>query len=119
LNLLLLGGTVFIPFATQTLGSYPTTHAATLLYGIVLSACSTSYNAMLAHIVRSGAFSESVSAKDVAATVMAYRVGWFTYVTATLVALVAPLVSFALYILIALYYLVPRGVDDDLERHHA
>jgi hypothetical protein len=30
------------------------------------------------------------------------------------VALIVPVVSVALYVLIALYYLVPRGVDTDL-----
>lgn len=115
LNLLLLSSTVFIPFATATLGSYPTMHAATFLYGVVLSLCSTFYNIMLWHLVRSTAFYEGLGASSIAATVTAYRVGWFTYVVATIVSLFLPLVSFALYIIIALYYLVPRGVDDDLE----
>lgn len=115
LSLLLLGSTVFIPFATATLGSYPTMHAATFLYGLVLSSCSTFYNLILWHIVRSKAFHESIGAASVAATVRAYRVGWFTYVIAAIVALFVPLLSFALYVAIAGYYLVPRGVDDDLE----
>jgi uncharacterized membrane protein len=115
LNLLLLGSTAFIPFATATLGAYPTTHAATFLYGVVLTACSTSYNLMLWHLVRSHAFHESVNARSIRATVVGYRVGWLTYVLAMVVALFLPVVSFALYIAIALYYLVPRGVDKDLE----
>jgi uncharacterized membrane protein len=114
LNLVLLASTAFIPFATATLGAYPATHAATVLYGLVLSMCSTSYNLMLQHLVRSAAFDKSVSATDVRGTVVAYRVGWLTYVTATVVALFLPRVSFALYVLIALYYVVPRGIDDDL-----
>jgi uncharacterized membrane protein len=115
LNLLLLGSTAFIPFATATLGAYPATHASTFLYGVVLSMCSTSYNLMLWHLVRSQAFDESVKTRYVRATVIAYRVGWLTYVLATVVALFLPVVSFALYIAIAIYYLVPRGVDTDLE----
>jgi uncharacterized membrane protein len=115
LNLLLLGSTVFIPFATSTLGFYPTTRPATFLYGLVLSACATSYNLMLLHLVRSRAFNESVKTETIKSTVVAYRVGWLTYAGATLVALVSPVTSFALYILIAAYYLVPRGVDDDLD----
>jgi uncharacterized membrane protein len=115
LNLLLLSSTAFIPFATATLGTYPTSHAATLLYGVVLSICATWYNAILQHLVHSRAFHDSVSAERIQGTVKAYRIGWLTYVSATLVALLAPLVSFALYILIAVYYLVPRGIDDDLE----
>jgi uncharacterized membrane protein len=115
LNLLLLSSTVFIPFATSTLGFYPSTHAATFLYGCVLSACSTSFNLLLWHLVRSHAFDESVKPERIRATVTAYRVGWVTYVGATLVALVLPVASFALYVLIAAYYLIPRGVDDDFD----
>ena len=114
-NLLLLSSTVFIPFATATLGTYPTTHVATFLYGVVLSICATWYNVILLHLVRSGAFHETVTRERIAGTIKAYRVGWLTYVSATLVALVIPLVSFALYVLIAIYYVVPRGVDDDLD----
>ncbi len=118
LNLLLLASTAFIPFATATLGAYPTTHAATFLYGVVLTLCSTSYNLLLGHLVRSHAFHESVNARYIRATVVAYRVGWLTYVLAAVVALFLPVVSFALYIAIALYYLVPRGVDKDLSPGH-
>ena len=114
LNLLLLGGTAFIPFATGTLGSYPTSTPATFLYGLVLSYCSTIYNLMLAHLIRVRAFAPSVTPQTVAATVRAYRVGWIGYVAATLLALVLPVVSFAAYVAIAAYYLVPRGVDDDI-----
>lgn len=114
LNLLLLGCTVFIPFATATLGTYPTTHAATFLYGVVLMGCSTCYNVMLIHLIRARAFKPEVGGATIQATVTAYRVGWATYGAATLVALVAPVASFALYILIAGYYLLPRGVDADL-----
>jgi uncharacterized membrane protein len=115
LNLPLLGATVLVPFVTATLGSYPTTHAATFLYGLVLSACATFYNLMLWHLVQSNAFLEFVTPRDIRGTLTAYRVGWLTYVLATAVALFVPLASFALYILIAIYYLVPRGVDTDLE----
>lgn len=115
LNLLLLSSTVFIPFVTSTLGFYPASHAATFLYGLVLSACSTWYNVLLWHLVRSRAFDDSAKPERIKSTVVAYRVGWLTYVAATLVALVFPVASFALYVLIALYYIVPRGVDDDFE----
>ena len=46
-----------------------------------------------------------------ATVVVCIRTGWFTYVLATAVALFLPVVSFAAYIAIALYYVVPRGVD--------
>ena len=114
LNLLLLGGTAFIPFATSTLGSYPAFKASTFLYGLTLTYCATVYNLLLAHLVRRRAFSPSVNAGTVASTVRAYRIGWAGYAAATLLALVLPVVSFGAYLAIALYYLVPRGVDADI-----
>lgn len=113
LNLILLSGTVFIPFATTTLGTNPTLHASTFLYGCVLTYCSIAYNAILGHLIKTRAFLPSVSDDALRGTLTAYRVGLGTYVTATVVSLVFPLVSFALYVLITLYYFVPRGVDTD------
>jgi uncharacterized membrane protein len=116
LNLLLLGVVAFIPFATSTLGAYPRTRPATFLYGLTLTSSATAYNLLLAHLVRSGAFAGDVGAATIRQTIVAYRVGWATYTTAMLVSLVAPVLSFALYLLVAAYYLVPRGVDTDLAR---
>ena len=113
-NLLLLGGTVFIPFATSTLGSYPTMTAAALLYGLTLSWTATSYNLMLNHLVRTRAFHESVKDAAIAATVRAYRTGWVVYAVAALLAFVLPVLSVAAYIIIAIYYLVPRGLESDV-----
>lgn len=114
LNLLLLAGTAFIPFATATLGAYPTTHASAFLYGIVLSYCATIYNVLLKHLIRRRAFIDSVDDATIRSTVRAYRVGWVIYVISTLLALLAPVVSFAAYVVVAVYYLVPRGVDADI-----
>jgi uncharacterized membrane protein len=111
LNLLLLAGTVVIPFATSTLGTYPTMHASTLLYGIVLTYCSICYNLLLEHLIASGAL--ELAPERIARTRFAYRVGLVTYVTSTLLALVLPLLSFAAYIAIAFYYFIPHGADAD------
>ncbi len=112
-NLLLLAATVLIPFATTTLGSYPTLSASTFLYGVVLSTSATFYNLMLLHLVRSNAFEPEIDPAAIAATVRGYRMGWVVYVAATLIALVLPIVSFALYLLIVVYFVVPRGADSD------
>ncbi|MBV9232414.1 MAG: DUF1211 domain-containing protein [Candidatus Eremiobacteraeota bacterium] len=113
-NLLLLASTVLIPFATTTLGSYPTFAAAAFLYGAVLSACATFYNLMLLHLVRSRSFEPEVTQSTVDETVRGYRVGWVIYVCAMLIALLLPLVSFGLYLVVVLYFLVPRGADADV-----
>jgi uncharacterized membrane protein len=112
-NLLLLASTVLIPFATTTLGAYPAMPAAAFLYGCVLSACAAFYNLMLWHLVGSGAFAPEVDPATIAATVRGYRTGLFVYAGATLVALVLPILSFAAYLAIVIYFIVPRGADSD------
>jgi uncharacterized membrane protein len=112
-NLLLLAGAVLIPFATTTLGSYPTLSASTFLYGVVLSCCATFYNLLLLHLAHSNAFAPEVPRETIASTIRGYRTGWVVYVAATLVALVLPLVSFAAYLMVVVYFLVPRGADSD------
>lgn len=113
-NLLLLAATVLIPFATTTLGSYATYSAATFLYGLVLSSCATFYNLMLLHLVRAKAFMPEVDEATIGFTLRGYRTGWLVYVGATLVGLVLPLVSFGLYLLVVVYFLIPRGADSDV-----
>ncbi len=113
-NLLLLAATVLIPFATTTLGSYPTYSASTFLYGVVLSTCASFYNLMLIHLVCTKAFAPEVDGATIAFTVRGYRTGWIVYVGATLVALVLPVLSFALYLLVVVYFLIPRGADSDV-----
>ena len=113
LNLGLLGTTVFIPFATASLGAYPTMRPSTFLYGLTLTSTATSFNALLTHLTRSRAFASNVMPATIRQTTSAYRVAWTTYGIATLVSLVAPILSFALYLAIVGYFLVPRGVDTD------
>ena len=115
LNLLLLAGTAFIPFATSTLGSYPAMHASTFLYGVVLAFCSTANNLMFVHLMRTHAFYDNVGGATIAQTTRAYRGAWVTYVAAAMLALLAPIASFAAYLAIVFYFLIPRGVDADLD----
>ena len=115
-NLALLGGAAFIPFATSALGNYPTLRPTTFLYGLALSYCATAYNFMLGHLVRTRAFLPEIDASVVGQTVRAYRIGWAGYIAATLLALVVPIGAFAAYIAIAIYYLIPRGLDADLDQ---
>jgi len=115
LNLLLLAATAFIPFATSMLGANPILKSSTFLYGLTLSTTATAYNLMLMRLVASRAFAPSVSEQTIRRTISAYRVGWITYALATIVALFLPVVAFAAYLAIAVYYSIPRGVDSDIE----
>jgi uncharacterized membrane protein len=106
---------VFIPFATSTLGAYPTLHASTFLYGVVLTYCSIVFNLLLQYLIRHQAIRADVGAARIAATVRAYRVGLAVYVVAMLIALLFPLASFAAYVAIVGYYMIPQGLDADLD----
>lgn len=114
LNLVLLGVTVFIPFATSTLGAYPTMRSSTFLYGLTLTSSATVYNLLAMHLNRSGAFGVNATRSTVRQTLVSYRVGWATYTIATLASLLAPVLSFALYLLVAAYFLFPHGLDADI-----
>lgn len=115
-NLGLLCVVAFIPFATSVLGAYPVARPATFLYGLTLTASATCYNVMLHHLTARHAFRPDVAKGAVRATARAYRVGLTTYALATLGAFVAPIASFALYLLVVAYFAIPRGVDADLGR---
>lgn len=114
LNLVLLVVTVFVPFATSTLGAYPDMRSTTFLYGLTLSSAATAYNMLLMHLVKSGAFSGHVTKSTIYSTLVAYRVGWITYAIATALSLVAPMLGFGLYLLVIAYYLIPQGADTDI-----
>ncbi len=114
LNLLLLAGTVFIPFATSVLGTYPTMHSSTFLYGAVLSYTGTVYNILVNYLIATKVFAPSVGAEIVMSTRQAFLLALLTYYVAMLLALWWPLVSFAAYIAITLYGLIPHGVDEYL-----
>jgi TMEM175 potassium channel family protein len=114
INLVLLGITAFIPFATAVLGEYSTQRPAAVLYGLTLTAASITYNALLHYLIRKRMFRTFVTQNALRGTVFHYRVGLTVYVAATIIAFIVPVVSFALYWAITLYYLFPRGVDADL-----
>jgi uncharacterized membrane protein len=113
LNLLLLGITAFIPFSTAVLGTYFALKPAPVMYGFTLDAASITYNGILHYLIRQRAFLPGVTDDALKQTVFHYRVGLLTYLAATVIAFFWPLVSFALYGAITLYYLFPRGVDAD------
>jgi uncharacterized membrane protein len=115
LNLWLLAATVFIPFATSVLGSYPRLRPAAFLYGMTLTSSATAFNVLVWHLTRSHAFDHTVPFAAVRQTIVWYRIGLATYFAAMLTSFVAPLLSFALYLLVAAWFLLPRGVDTDFD----
>lgn len=113
LNLILLGITAFIPFATGLLGSYSWSRSAACLYGLTLTASATIFNLLMMHLARSNAFLPGISQRAIHDTAVSYRIAWLTYAVGTAIALASPRISFAFYIGIAIFHLIPRGVDSD------
>lgn len=114
INLVLLGITAFIPFATAVLGAYSALRPAAVLYGLTLTAASITYNGLLHYLIARKMFCSFVTPAALRDTVFHYRVGLAVYIAATIIAFIFPVVSFALYWAITLYYFFPRGVDADL-----
>jgi uncharacterized membrane protein len=113
LNLSLLAVTVFVPFATSVLGTYPSLRPAAFLYSMTLTSSATAFNLLVWHLTRTHAVDRNIPFATVRQTVVSYRIGLATYFVATLKSLLAPLLSFALYLLVAALFLFPRGVDTD------
>jgi uncharacterized membrane protein len=116
INLMLLGATVFVPFATTTLGMYPSMRTSTFLYGLVLTTIAILFNLLLKHLIDAHAFVQDVTADVIKPTVVAYRFGLIGYVCAMFLALASPAASFIAYLGIAAYYLIPRGLDADIRQ---
>jgi len=69
------------------------------------------FNALAYHLRRTHAFSSDVDNATIRQTVRAFRFGWLAYLLAALVSFASPIASFALYLLIGLYFFIPRGID--------
>lgn len=114
LNLLLLAGAVFVPFATTVLGTYPAMHTSAFLYGAVLSYTGTVYNLLMNYVIASKSVAHSVRSEVLMDSRRVFLIGLVTYYVAMLLALWWPVVSIAAYIAITVYGFVPHGVDEDL-----
>jgi uncharacterized membrane protein len=114
LNVFFLMFIAFIPFPTRLLALDIRTsdaQAAALLYGITLTAVAILFNALW----RYAAWGRQLLRADAEERVVrgisrSYVVGPVSYLTATLVALVSPVASAALYAAIAVFYVLDSAV---------
>jgi len=114
LNVLFLAVIAFIPFPTRLLSLYITTgdaKAAALAYGVTLTLTAVMFNA----IWRYAAWGRRLIRQDADPKVLSgigrsYLPGPIIYFVATVVALVSPQLSAALYGLIALFYVLESSI---------
>jgi TMEM175 potassium channel family protein len=106
----------FIPFPTRLIAEYLTddfsnARAATITFGITLSVTAAFFNALWLYASRSRRLlREDADETLVLGITKSFRPGVPTYVAATLVGIVNPLVSFILYTVIATIYVVESSV---------
>lgn len=111
-NLLFLMTVAFIPFPTAVIAQYGDVPAAVLFYGFVLLVSAVLSNLMWMYIVRNGYLDETmITAGDVARASRRYAAGAVIYVVALAIAPFAPRISIVLYALLAIFYLLPGGLE--------
>lgn len=109
-NMLLLMGTVLIPFSTALIARFPGMAPSAFVYGFVFTWTATAFKLLLGHIVSVPSCND-FEAQETKTTIVRYNIGLAVYASAMVIALFAPFVSIAAYALIALYFFLPGGID--------
>lgn len=113
LNVLFLLPVAFIPFPTAVVAQHiqepEAGTVAVLVYGATSTFVAIMFNVLWAyayrtHLIRASAAADERSAGG------GFRLGPFVYLAATLVALVSPLLSMALFAGLAVYWMLPRRI---------
>jgi uncharacterized membrane protein len=112
MNALLLLGVSFIPFPTALLGDYPSNPLAVAFFGVALALMGLAFVAIRAYaLTHRDLFKEGV---DIAAfkvgTQRTLIFGPLLYVAGAAAAWLAPVLAFAIYAFIPIYFIFPRDV---------
>ena len=110
LNVMLLAITAFVPYVTNVVGTYPTLPAAAVLYSITLLAGTVVGKLIADHLVASNAYKGEVS-QGAAAAMQRLNVAVYIRIVGLVFAFFLPVVSYALYWVIIIYYLSASGID--------
>lgn len=111
LNAMFLVVAAFVPYATNVAGTYPTLPAAAVLYSVVLLAGALLGFLMARHLVESGAYKDGVP-DGVRATYRRIRFSLYIRVAGLVFAFFWPIVSYAIYWVMILYYLSFTVIDN-------
>ena len=113
-NVIFLMLIAFIPFPTRLLAldiRTPDAEAAALAYGVTLTMTAILFNVLWRYAARNGRLlREDADEKVVQGITRSYLLGPISFLTATLVALVNPVVSAALYVAIAVFYVLESSL---------
>jgi uncharacterized membrane protein len=112
LNLLLLLGVSFVPFATavlaENLNESDSRRVATLLYAGTFTATAIFFNALWLYASRGNRLMDRhTSAARIRSRTMRYLPGPFLYAAGLPLALISPWLTLGLYVMLAVFYLLP------------
>ncbi len=114
INVFFLMFIAFIPFPTRLLALYIRSdgaQAAALAYGITLTATAILFNVMWRYAATGRRLlRQDADQKVVDGIGRSYLLGPVSYVTATLAALISPVLSAALYLAIAVFYVLESSI---------
>lgn len=108
MNLNLLFWMSIIPIPTGFLGSHYTEPIASVFYGFVLFMNSISFTLMGAYATKKGLFSGQIPMDIQKRNMRRNRLGLGLYVSAMILSYISVYISFAIFILVAAMYFMPR-----------
>lgn len=112
LNSFLLLTVSFVPFAANLIGNYPWTASASLVYGATLFVASLMYIFVWKYALVRGFVSSKAEGDFIKKSNRVLLIGPMLYGIATLCVFVSSILSFFLFILIPVLYVLPGPVDD-------
>lgn len=107
LNGLCLFFIVLIPFPTALVGEYPFQPVSSVIYGTLLSLTSISHVILYWYVTKEGLFDESIPPEVVEKGFKRMQIGLIFYTIGAISALIFLPASYIIYILIAMYFLIP------------
>ncbi len=112
LNMLLLLAMSFIPFPTGFIGEYPWNGTALALFAVALMVAAISFHLMWRRARTAGLFHVHVEGEVVRRAINRGVLGPVLYALAAALAFVVPLGSWLLFVVVPLYYAIPRRTLD-------
>lgn len=102
----------FIPYATNVAGTYPMMPAAAVLYSVVLMIGALLGFFMVRHLIRIGAYATAVTPELAHVTYRGIRFSLYIRAAGLVFAFFFPIVSYAIYWVMIVYFLSFSGIDN-------
>lgn len=116
MNTILLMGICFIPFAANLISTYPWRLPSSLIYGTTLFVTSAFYLFIWIYALKQKLVVDNLSESFIKKATLIVAGAPLLYLLATLTAFINPRISFFIFIIIPILYILPSPVDDLLPK---